>query len=541
MNIKALEEFQYKLGDCRPYLFDYIMKQYPNFGSYDIPRKNRKFISDAVFKFVCDKVKQKRVLIPPKGQYMASMMEQIESSSKPLILLPILIRNKLNCKQSGGGGRHLCFVLYNKMTHEIVRFDIRTYHLNGFNLKLLVSELSKSFSAKYISHVDPGCDLAPDLDVPVDIMKKIGVQKARDAYPIFLLAYAKDQNDHPRIPSENIVKRLSKFPRSKFEQVWSDYVDYRTELPSVCGEGRIENPQSGRCLLPLSKSLLANTIEKPRKECSNGMVYNSLLDRCTSPNKVIDVNIMLNEASKSGYDMRMWMTHIGSQAKIILGVINYLMRKYPHAMFLYSNHDGKSKKTKRDLKIVWEHVEETDTFKLELPSNYWEMWKEAQFNPNIQYIITLVGLREPNGGQHANVLIYDKSSNEIERFDGLGRDIALSYNVAEFDEEMKKLLSKQKHIFKRPPKYFSPFDFCPRMPVFQSKELDEIPGKDLHGNCAVWRFWYIDIRLANPHLNRKQLVALAAKKLDDIGSLYKFIKMYQNFLLKNVETLKSSK
>lgn len=80
------------------------------------------------------------------------------------------------------------------------------------------------------------------------------------------------------------------------------------------------------------------------------------------------------------------------------------------------------------------------------------------------------------------------------------------------------------------PTYFQPDDYCPLIPIFQSKELDEIPGRDVRGNCAVWRLWYVNVRLANPYLERKELIELAVAKLKNMGNLYKFIKSYQKYI-----------
>jgi hypothetical protein len=46
--------------------------------------------------------------------------------------------------------------------------------------------------------------------------------------------------------------------------------------------------------------------------------------------------------------------------------------------------------------------------------------------------------------------------------------------------------------------------------------------------------------LANPRLKRKDLILLAAKKLENTGSLYKFIKSYQIYVLKSISTMQKA-
>ena len=65
--------------------------------------------------------------------------------------------------------------------------------------------------------------------------------------------------------------------------------------------------------------------------------------------------------------------------------------------------------------------------------------------------------------------------------------------------------------------------------------MDEISGSDIRGNCAVWRLWYIDTRLGNPHLTRNEVVKYAQNKLDSLGSLYKYIKSYQLHIMKYIK------
>jgi hypothetical protein len=174
-----------------------------------------------------------------------------------------------------------------------------------------------------------------------------------------------------------------------------------------------------------------------------------------------------------------------------------------------------------------------------VPPTFWGLWKEAMLNPNIKIIIAFVLISSYNKGQesvyHANALIYDKVTNELERFDGLADSASLSFNLKKFDKVIVEEFNNQvPEIFQKPVKYFTPANYCPKFPVFQRLEYLEIPGMDTSGNCAVWRFWYINVKLANPHLKRKELVLLAMKKLKNVGNIYKFVKGYQAYLLQGI-------
>jgi hypothetical protein len=205
------------------------------------------------------------------------------------------------------------------------------------------------------------------------------------------------------------------------------------------------------------------------------------------------------------------------------------MTQFPHTYFI---HPRTSDTKKGDYTIQWKFHEESKDFKLHVPTSYWKLWEHPMTTPRIRFIISYITLVSNLGGIHANVYIYDKTTNELERFDGLGRSISATYHIESFDQHMRPLFDQQVgSLFKKPVKYLTPLDYCPNYRIFQTKETDDIPGKDRKGNCAVWRAWYIHLRFSNPHLKRKELVLLAAKKLQTIGSPYKFIKAYHAFVM----------
>jgi hypothetical protein len=415
------------------------------------------------------------------------------------------------------------------MTHEIDRIDIRKYHINGFSLKLFIKKLNEEFMTKIVLPHDPAVTIAPEIDVPLAFMKKHKIEKAHDAYPRFMIAYLHQRLEHPTKTSEEVVKAVGKLSPKTVIDYWNSYIAFRHHTDAnKCKEGMTENPETGRCLRPLSKTFIKNMMDKPHKPCENDKVHNALTGKCVHPDKLVDVNILLDEILniKKTNDKDI-MPNVDS---ISIGAMNFILRNFPYAHFIYPR-DKSARPSKKDFSIHWQYNDTTKTFDHNIPPRFWEMWQEPMSNPAIRFIIAFVSLKSTIGGVHANVYIYDKNTNEVERFDGLGRDISVSYNITELDNIMREAFAQQTNLFPKPVKYYTPLDFCPKMPVFQSKELDDIPGKDLRGNCAVWRLWYVHVRLANPHLKRKQLVLLASKKLEQTGSLYKFIKSYQRYLL----------
>jgi hypothetical protein len=190
-------------------------------------------------------------------------------------------------------------------------------------------------------------------------------------------------------------------------------------------------------------------------------------------------------------------------------------------------------KEKDQLAIRWAFDSKSKgQFKFSVFPDFWKYWS-AGMKSSARFLIVLVSLRSRLGGNHANVLIYDKTNNELERFDGLGYQIHESYDIEELDKEIEAFFSAGSSM----PEgftYYTPMDYCPRF-MMQYKELSESAEfADTRGNCAVWRLWYIDLRLSNPHLNRQQVVRYANKKVEAFGSFQKFIKAYQLYVNRNM-------
>ena len=125
------------------------------------------------------------------------------------------------------------------------------------------------------------------------------------------------------------------------------------------------------------------------------------------------------------------------------------------------------------------------------------------------YISCAYSCDKPCIGSHSNFLIYDKKLNEIELFEPYGHikdfdTTALYLNIKNLFENMT-IIGKDSPI-----KYISPLDFCPRI-SFQPSQT--ALGWRERGTCFAWTIWYVDFRLSNPDVPRKELVDQAMQYL----------------------------
>jgi hypothetical protein len=134
---------------------------------------------------------------------------------------------------------------------------------------------------------------------------------------------------------------------------------------------------------------------------------------------------------------------------------------------------------------------------------------------------------------HANVLIYDKKTEELERFDP---NVETYYGWEDaIDNCVKNTVSKYFPI----KKYYRPIDFCPQDKAFQFLQAKEPKQTgNPKGFCKWWSQWYLDLRLAHPELSREEVIKAASKIFSDknlISSMTNFIKGYGIELLSDYE------
>ena len=172
-----------------------------------------------------------------------------------------------------------------------------------------------------------------------------------------------------------------------------------------------------------------------------------------------------------------------------------------------------------------------------IPYGFWDLIKECLHkNPKPNFIIMPFGFP-----RHANYLIYDSNTKELERFDPNGFTPGEEYNPPNLEKKLKDLFNSnvQQGMIE---KVYTPLSFCPRksFQYLQSFESEQKPG-DPEGFCAAWSAWYADTRLANPNKTRKQVVEMALTKFkDDEGSMTQYIRSYSVFIQKTGELLRKS-
>lgn len=336
----------------------------------------------------------------------------------------------------------------------------------------------------------------------IDILEKkkldIFVINSNDEYIIDLI----DKNDFDQFINMVVNSYINSLKRSS---LWKDELDLLcsyefNDLPeNLSNKFKIKNKDdlNNNCFKLIKKKIIENINNKNISHCSITSYPKS------KPCLEIDEGTKLN-----------YCTYTGSTLDILIGLI-YILKKHNNACSILSHNYTKnmelckfyksrgiiinSKCEFLNFEILWVN------YKLYINENFNILLNKCIDNNNKIFIIIPIGIELHNGG-HANYLIYDIRSQEIERFEPHGSTFpfGFNYNPDLLDETLEIQFKK----FNKNIKYFRPKDYIPKI-GFQIMDILEEKNKkigDPGGFCALWSLWYVDMRLLYRDVNREVLV-----------------------------------
>lgn len=168
-----------------------------------------------------------------------------------------------------------------------------------------------------------------------------------------------------------------------------------------------------------------------------------------------------------------------------------------------------------NFEIIWSY--QTIFFPIGLDKLFSNFLKETKS----RYFIIPIGI-ELSQGSHANILIYDKKYNILERFepDGSKPPNGFFYFPDELDTYIYQYFDKLiKHNFE----YSKPLESIPRV-SFQRYEILESNNKisDPRGYCGAWCSWYAYQRIRTG-INMKKLIPKLLQKIRGSNITFKYI------------------
>lgn len=204
--------------------------------------------------------------------------------------------------------------------------------------------------------------------------------------------------------------------------------------------------------------------------------------------------------------------YTGSRIDILFGLI-YLLKEYNISTSISKNFyindeiknhylDFKNIKLNNDFlnfEIIW------DGQKIFYPNNLEEQIDTFKSDKNKNFYIIPIGI-ELHDKAHANILIYDKQNNSMERFEPHGNTYPRNFNY--FPNRLDNLLKNHfSYIFSKL-NYVNIKNILPKI-GFQTLELLEHSKNkqigDPGGFCAVWCIWYTFNRIKYKEIKNTKL------------------------------------
>jgi hypothetical protein len=220
----------------------------------------------------------------------------------------------------------------------------------------------------------------------------------------------------------------------------------------------------------------------------------------------------------------------------------FLMQRNPEECVIMSNLDQtvqriwnmKDKSLEfidwSDIGLVWQPHTISKRFRLHYPGgkdNYIRAAKECNNKKSGRFLLSILTLINTVGDHHANILLYDRETHELERFD--------PYQASHYSYFTKILDTKLEKTFKIIDSLFctsiqSPDpDFFRKQGLQLRSEMEHTHhAQDPAGFCQPWTILYADTRLSFPSQNPKTIVRYFEKLIrqKNDSSLTMFIRKY---------------
>lgn len=211
----------------------------------------------------------------------------------------------------------------------------------------------------------------------------------------------------------------------------------------------------------------------------------------------------------------------GTTLDILVGLL-YLLQKHKNTCGLLPSNFHENKEVCEYYKSVGFTVNagcEYLNFELSWVKNkllmiegFAELFATCSKNKQKKFIIVPLGI-ELEQASHSNYLIYDKTTQEVERFEPHGATIPPHYNY--YPNLLDNALEAEFKKIDPDIKYISPQKYLPRVgfQLFDSMEKNKKKIGDPGGFCVLWSMWYVDMRITFDQIPRDKLVKKIIKQI----------------------------
>ncbi len=335
-------------------------------------------------------------------------------------------------------------------------------------------------------------------------------------------------NDFINIVVESYISRLRSNKNVLWNEKWENICKQNDEDMSDDDKKELDQTNKKKIDIPLDKC------RGIVREKINGLINKSTYyvdDKCKTksyPVKKEKLCITIDDTLNIDTKRLQFCTFTGSTLDILIGLI-FLLKQHKNATSPISQNIQKNEQLCKAYErqgYVMKNNCEFLNFEIVFMNNriyftesFEMLLQKSIANEMKRFIIIPIGI-DTFQGAHANYLIIDKQTHEIERFEphGSTNPSGFNYNSKLFDNILEvKIGDIYMEIMKIKLKYFSPNTYLPKigLQIFDIKEKTKKKIGDPMGFCAVWSIYYTDMRLRYPDIGRNKIIKYIIKTIKE--------------------------
>lgn len=491
-----------------------------------------------------DVTKLQKLFDDPEVPFIAlpmTLLGKFTNLTDPSVNIPgeaeAYVFSKTKTYKPSNKGEHSIVLLYNKQTKDIDVLDydygtVKAY----FNYELFIDKDLMYFMKPILETF--GADInkvfLPQIHHPrfgdlKEILKNASIPNDFSIMnKVFLASYIHMRTEDPITPGIELAKKVvpsKKTHTALIEFMIQQYVTMSTEMG--------ENPYVSSWIpTDIEKKTLPFEFTKP---CPENYIRDFKTGECLPAEKDILERLKIVEKYSKG-------THFYPEhsAKWFTLILRYWTDKYKNLAVMIPKHTYSPHPYYYSIRYNYTPRKKSATTHMNflIPPDFYEFIDLSMNDPTKRFIAIVVGIDYK--GKHANTLIIDKLERTVERIEvnAPRMNVSHGYNDKTLDEQLQDFFEKDSHLESYKLKYIHALTACPfglHRAEYAEPTFD-VP--DIGGRCAEWSLFYIELRAANPSIEREKLYSYALEQIQKTGSIKHFIYGYMEYTVNQARKYK---
>jgi len=433
-------------------------------------------------------------------------------------------------------GSHSIVILYNKERQEIEVIDydygaIKIYYnYEGFitnDLEFSIKPILETFGLNVNKIILPKIN-----ETRFGILKNILSEAKLPTdysvmYKVFLATYIHMRTEDLKSTSIELSNKVIPYktaPVSLKEYLLTKYYDMSTSMN--------ENPLVSKYIPQIGDKSIPFDFSKP---CPENFVRDFQTGECIEMQKDIQDKLKIGEVYPS--DKHFYPTH---SVRWLTLILRYWNDKYKNLAVLIPKHTYSPHPYYYAIQYNYKPRRQSARAHMNftIPPNFYEFIDFSMNDPNKRFIALIAGIDFHS--KHVNPIIIDKVERTVERIEVNApfMNYKYGYNDKTLDEQLQEFFEKDEHLKDYHLKYIPALATCPFAlhRTEYTEPLFETP--DIGGRCSEWTYFYIELRVSNPSIDRDKLYSYALEKIKKTGSVIHFIYGYMIHTVKQARKYK---